>query len=56
MYLPNRVAPKGLEVELVERDRQSVDIKYVLTGETLTGDYETDPYPICKWEGLTDVR
>lgn len=57
--LPQRVAAErgyfeaeGLEVELVERDRRSVTVKYIPAAETLTGDYEVDLYPVCKWESL----
>ncbi len=57
--LPQRVAAErgyfeaeGLEVDLVERDRRSVEVKYIPTEETLTGDYEVDIYPVCKWESL----
>ena len=57
--LPQRVASErgyfadeGLDVELVERDREDVDWKYIPAEETLTGDYEVDLYPVCKWESL----
>lgn len=57
--LPQRVASEngyfaaeGLSVELVERNRESVDWKYIPAEETLTGDYEVDLYPVCKWESL----
>ncbi|PSP97870.1 nitrate ABC transporter substrate-binding protein [Halobacteriales archaeon QS_5_70_17] len=57
--LPQRVASErgyfaeeGLDVELVERDRESVDWKYIPAEETLTGDYDVDLYPVCKWESL----
>lgn len=57
--LPQRVAvergyfeAEGLEVELIERDRRSVEVKYIPAEETLTGDYEVDLYPVCKWESL----
>lgn len=57
--LPQRVASEngyfadeGLSVELVERDRESVDWKYIPAEETLTGDYGVDLYPVCKWESL----
>ncbi|WP_435175954.1 ABC transporter substrate-binding protein [Halorussus sp. AFM4] len=57
--LPQRVASErgyfgdeGLRVELVERDREAVERKYIPAEETLTGDYDVDLYPICKWESL----
>lgn len=57
--LPQRVASErgffdeeGLEVELVERDREDVDWKYIPAEETLTGDHDVDLYPICKWESI----
>ncbi|MFC4550413.1 MULTISPECIES: ABC transporter substrate-binding protein [Halorussus] len=57
--LPQRVASdrgyfgdEGLEVELVERDREEVERKYIPAEETLTDDYDVDLYPICKWESL----
>lgn len=57
--LPQRVATEkgyfadeGLDVELVERDREDVDWKYIPAEETLTGDYDVDMYPVCKWESL----
>jgi NitT/TauT family transport system substrate-binding protein len=45
-------AEEGLDVELVERDREDVDWKYIPAEDTLTGDYEVDLYPVCKWESL----
>jgi NitT/TauT family transport system substrate-binding protein len=57
--LPQRVASEngyfadeGLDVELVERDREDVDWKYIPAEETLTGEYDVDLYPVCKWESL----
>jgi NitT/TauT family transport system substrate-binding protein len=57
--LPQRVASEkgyfaeeGLDVELIERDRGDVDWKYIPAEDTLTGDYEVDLYPVCKWESL----
>ena len=57
--LPQRVAAErghfaaaGLEVDLVERDRERVDWKYVPGDGTLTGDADVDLYPVCKWESL----
>ncbi|WP_306061439.1 ABC transporter substrate-binding protein [Natronococcus wangiae] len=57
--LPQQVAvergyfdEEGLEIELIERDRRSVEVKYIPAEETLTGDYEVDLYPVCKWESL----
>ena len=57
--LPQRVASErgyfaaeGLDVELVERDRESIDWKYIPAKETLTGDHDVDLYPICKWESI----
>ena len=57
--LPQRVASErgyfaeeGLDVELVERERTSVDWKYIPAEETLTGDYGVDLYPVCKWESI----
>ncbi|NKE36150.1 ABC transporter substrate-binding protein [Natronococcus sp. JC468] len=57
--LPQRVAAErgyfedeGLDVDLIERDRGSVEIKYIPAEQTLTGDYEVDLYPVCKWESL----
>jgi NitT/TauT family transport system substrate-binding protein len=57
--LPQRVASEqgyfaeeGLDVELIERDREEVDWKYIPAEDTLTGDYEVDLYPVCKWESL----
>jgi NitT/TauT family transport system substrate-binding protein len=45
-------AAEGLNVELVERDRSAVEWKYIPAEETLTGDYDVDLYPVCKWESL----
>jgi len=45
-------AAEGLDVELVERDRANVDWKYIPADETLTGGYDVDLYPICKWESI----
>ncbi|PCR92364.1 ABC transporter substrate-binding protein [Natrinema ejinorense] len=42
----------GLDVDLVERDRRDVEVKYVPAGETLTGEYDVDLYPVCKWESI----
>lgn len=57
--LPQRVASErgyfedeGLQVELIERDREDVEHKYIPAEETLTGDYDVDLYPVCKWESL----
>jgi NitT/TauT family transport system substrate-binding protein len=57
--LPQRVADErgyfaaeGLDVELVERDREDVDWKYIPAEETLTGDRDVDLYPVCKWESI----
>lgn len=57
--LPQRVASEkeyfadeGLAVELVERDRASVDWKYIPAEESLTGDHGIDMYPVCAWESL----
>lgn len=57
--LPQRVASErgyfaeeGVDVELVERDREDVDRKYIPSEETLTGDHGVDLYPICKWESI----
>ena len=57
--LPQRVASEkgyfadeGLDVELVKRDRGDVEWKYIPAEETLTGDYDVDMYPVCKWESL----
>ncbi|QLK27449.1 ABC transporter substrate-binding protein [Natrinema zhouii] len=57
--LPQRVAAErgyfreeALAVELVERDRRDVEVKYIPAAETLTGDYDVDLYPICKWESI----
>ena len=57
--LPQKVAVErgyfeeaGLDVELVERDRRSVEVKYIPADATLTGEYEVDLYPVCKWESL----
>lgn len=43
---------EGLAVDLVERDRRDVSVKYIPAEETLTGDYDVDLYPICKWESI----
>ncbi|ELY67924.1 ABC transporter substrate-binding protein [Natrinema versiforme] len=43
---------EGLAVELVERERRDVSVKYIPAEETLTGDYDVDLYPICKWESI----
>jgi NitT/TauT family transport system substrate-binding protein len=45
-------AAEGLDVELVERDRESVDWKYIPAEENLTTDHGVDMYPICKWESI----
>ena len=45
-------ADEGLDVELVERDRGNIEWKYIPGEETLTGDYDVDIYPVCKWESL----
>jgi NitT/TauT family transport system substrate-binding protein len=45
-------AAEGLDVDLVERDRSSVKWKYIPAEESLTGDYDVDVYPICKWESI----
>ncbi|MFC6765387.1 ABC transporter substrate-binding protein [Natrinema soli] len=57
--LPQRVATErgyfrdeGLSVDLIERDRRDVEVKYIPAEETLTGDYDVDLYPICKWESI----
>lgn len=57
--LPQKVAAErgyfreeGLAVELIERDRRDVDVKYIPAAETLTGAYDVDLYPICKWESI----
>lgn len=57
--LPQRVAHErgyfteaGLEVELIERDREAVEVKYIPSETTLTGDHGVDLYPICKWESI----
>jgi len=57
--LPQKVAAErgyfeeaGLAVELVERDRRDVAVKYIPAEETLTGDHDVDLYPICKWESI----
>jgi NitT/TauT family transport system substrate-binding protein len=57
--LPQRVAQQrgyfaeeGVDVELVERDRASVDVKYIPSDSTLTGDHDVDLYPVCKWESI----
>jgi NitT/TauT family transport system substrate-binding protein len=57
--LPQKVAVEeghfeqaGLDVELVERDREDVDWKYIPAEESLTDDHEVDVYPICKWESI----
>ncbi|WP_455447895.1 ABC transporter substrate-binding protein [Natrinema thermotolerans] len=57
--LPQKVAAEagyfreeGLAVELVERDRRDVSVKYIPAEETLTGAYDVDLYPICKWESI----
>lgn len=57
--LPQRVAhergyfeAEGVGVELVERDREAVDVKYIPAETTLTGDHDVDLYPICKWESI----
>jgi NitT/TauT family transport system substrate-binding protein len=57
--LPQRVASErgyfeeeGLNVELVERERDDVEWKYIPAEDTLTGDYDIDVYPVCKWESL----
>ena len=57
--LPQRVAEErgyfaeeGVDVELVERDRASVDVKYIPSDSTLTGDHDVDLYPVCKWESI----
>ncbi len=57
--LPQKVASErgyfeaeGIDVELIERDREAVDTKYIPAETTLTGDHDVDLYPICKWESL----
>ncbi|QLG49196.1 ABC transporter substrate-binding protein [Natrinema halophilum] len=57
--LPQKVAvergyfrEEGIAVDLVERDRRDVEVKYIPAEETLTGDYDVDLYPICKWESI----
>lgn len=57
--LPQRVAHErgyfaeaGLNVELVERDRGAVEVKYIPSESSLTGDHGVDLYPICKWESI----
>ncbi|MFC6903731.1 ABC transporter substrate-binding protein [Halalkalicoccus tibetensis] len=57
--LPQRVAHErgyfgeaGLEVELIERDRESVEVKYIPSESSLTEDHGVDLYPICKWESI----
>ncbi|MDF9744616.1 ABC transporter substrate-binding protein [Natrinema salsiterrestre] len=57
--LPQKVATErgyfrdeGLAVDLVERDRRDVSVKYIPAAETLTGEYDVDLYPICKWESI----
>lgn len=57
--LPQRVAHErgyfeeaGLGVELIERDRESVDVKYIPAESSLTNDHGVDLYPICKWESI----
>ncbi|WP_222916881.1 ABC transporter substrate-binding protein [Natrinema sp. SYSU A 869] len=57
--LPQKVASErgyfreeGLAVDLVERDRRDVEVKYIPAAETLTGEYDVDLYPICKWESI----
>ncbi|WP_254525179.1 ABC transporter substrate-binding protein [Natrinema caseinilyticum] len=57
--LPQKVAvergyfrEEGIEVDLVERDRRDVEVKYIPAEETLTDDYDVDLYPICKWESI----
>jgi NitT/TauT family transport system substrate-binding protein len=57
--LPQRVAAErgyfreeGLAVDLIERDRGDVSVKYIPEEETLTGGYDVDLYPICKWESI----
>ncbi|WP_254761964.1 ABC transporter substrate-binding protein [Natrinema marinum] len=43
---------EGLAVDLIERDRRDVEVKYIPAEETLTEDYDVDLYPICKWESI----
>lgn len=57
--LPQKVAvergyfrEEGIAVDLVERDRRDVEVKYIPAEETLTDDYDVDLYPICKWESI----
>jgi len=57
--LPQKVAVEegyfeqaGLDVELIERDREDVDWKYIPAEESLTDDHGVDVYPICKWESI----
>lgn len=57
--LPQRVAYEqgyfeeaGLDVELIERDREAVDVKYIPAESSLTADHGVDLYPICKWESI----
>jgi NitT/TauT family transport system substrate-binding protein len=57
--LPQRVAHErgyfeeaGLDVELIERDRETVDVKYIPSESSLTRDHGVDLYPICKWESI----
>ena len=57
--LPQKVAVEegyfeqaGLDVELIERDREDVDWKYIPAEESLTEDHGVDVYPICKWESI----
>ncbi|MDS0476448.1 ABC transporter substrate-binding protein [Natrinema sp. 1APR25-10V2] len=57
--LPQKVATErgyfreeGLAIDLVERDRRDVEVKYIPAEETLTDDYDVDLYPICKWESI----
>ncbi|ADJ14350.1 nitrate/sulfonate/bicarbonate ABC transporter periplasmic component-like protein [Halalkalicoccus jeotgali B3] len=57
--LPQRVAHErgyfeeaGLAVDLIERDRESVDVKYIPSESSLTEAHGVDLYPICKWESI----
>jgi NitT/TauT family transport system substrate-binding protein len=57
--LPQKVAAEkgyfraeGLTVDLVERNRNDVDWKYIPAEESLTNDHDVDVYPICKWESI----